>query len=395
MGVDDFWLGLEHNQGLKPITLFDVTDETCRAAAEIASFDVKDYLSQRGLKHLSRSAQFACAASALALKDADLDVSEEDPDEVGVVLGTAFGNVNSMVAFDKEGWVEGPRFVNPLMFPNTVVNSPAGYVSIFFGMTGLNVTVSNGLSSGLDAVHYATEGLMRGDVQMALAGGYEELAELVHLGFLKARQIAGSQRNGCAVPKPMDRRRNGFVLGEGAVILTVERLEHAQSRGARILAEIAGYGRAYAPMNSESDDAFVDVMVRAMQQALDSSGMDPGDIDCISLSANGSLRGDRLEALAIGEVFDDVAEHIPVTAIKSKIGECFGASGVFQTASAVLSMEHHRVHGISNFDEGDPDCPLGGMSAQNRSCECDIILINSFDVGHTNSSLIVEKYAGT
>ena len=391
MGKDGFWQGLEQNRGIKPIALFDVADLPCRKAAEIAFFNAKEYLSQRGLKHLSRSAQFACAASALALEDADLDLSGEDLTEVGVILGTAFGNVNSMVSFDKEGWIEGPRFVNPMMFPNTVVNSPAGYVSIFFGITGLNVTISNRLSSGLDALHYAAECLMRGEAQIALAGGYEELSELVHLGFLKAGQIAGSHDTTNDVPKPMDRKRNGFVLGEGAAVLILERLEHARSRGARILGEIAGYGRAYIPASLEANDVLLEAKVRSMRQALDSSGLHPKAIDFISLSANGSVQGDRLEALAIGEIFGNLAEKIPATAIKSKIGECFGASGVFQTASAVLSMEHHLVLGTTNFEESDPNCPLGGLSAQNRSCQSNAALINSFEVGHSNSSLVVKS----
>ncbi|MFQ6094241.1 MAG: beta-ketoacyl-[acyl-carrier-protein] synthase family protein, partial [bacterium] len=282
MGKEAFWQGLERSHAIKPITLFDTSDLKCTQAAEITDFNVKDHLSQRGLKYLSRSAQLACAATALALEDAALDLSAVDPPEVGVVIGTAFGNVNSMIAFDKEAWLEGPRFVNPMTFPNTVVNSPAGYISVLFGLTGLNATISTGRSSSLEALKYAAECLKRGEARVVLAGGCEELSEFVHLGFLKAGQLSGSKGDGIEKPAPLDRRRNGFVLGEGAVILSLERSDHAQSRGAHILAEIAGYGDAYAPAGSGFDGFEVKAEAEAMRRALLSSRLDPEDIGFIS-----------------------------------------------------------------------------------------------------------------
>lgn len=391
IGKEAFFSSLEEGiSGIKDISMFDTSSLKCKQASEIPEFNAQDYLSQRGLKYLSRSAQFACAATALALADLQLDLEKIDSSEIGVVIGSAFGNINSMIEFDKEAFYEGARFVTPMRFPNTVVCCLAGYISIFWGFTGVNATISNGFSSSLDAINFAVERLRRNEAKIIFAGGCEELSLYVYLGFLKAHQLSGSKDKEEEVSTPFDKNRNGFFLGEGAVILALERLDHALWRGANILAEIIGFGNAFAPAIYQQEKATIQAEAKAMVSSLCTSSLSPEEISCIFAHANGSLIDDKTEARAISQVFNSFTQTIPVTAIKSMIGECCGASGAFQVAGSVFSMQKNLVPATINFQAGDTDFPLGGVSKEKQPHECETVMVNSFNGKHNNSTLILK-----
>jgi 3-oxoacyl-[acyl-carrier-protein] synthase II len=389
IGAGKVWAALARgNSGIKPISSFDVTHLRCKRAAQVSGFNVRDYVSHRGIGCFNRPTQFVCAAGQLALNEAEIDLSALDKNEMGVALGTAFGCANSMEAFDEECLRDGVRFVDPMSFPNTVTNSPAGYLSILVGAAGLNITISTGLASGLDAVEYATGVLAEGRMRVVLAGGYDELSLASHLELSQAGLLADSCETDDEVSAPMDRKRSGLFLGEGAGMLVLERLEDALARKAPIIAELGGLGTAFCSDASR----VVESESQAMTSALTAAGLKAHDIGCISASASGSIEGDRAERLSIEQTFGDAASVIPVTAIKSMIGEAGAAAGAIQVIIAALSTRFNAVPPTRGFEAADTGSLLKKISPFEQAVDCNAVLVNSFNGRHNNSSAVVKKF---
>jgi 3-oxoacyl-[acyl-carrier-protein] synthase II len=384
IGKEAFWRGsLEGRSVFKQIQLFETARFSCKRAAEVN--DLTEHIPPKVLKEWSRSAKLACTAALLAIRDASLNLDAIDPSRIGVVLGTVRGSIASMIRFDQDVFQSGPRHVDPLLFPNTVHNSAAGYVSIHFGIAGLNTTLSTGPSSGLEAIRYAVDSLEKGDVSIVLAGGGDELCLGTFLGLLKSGQLADSERS-----VPFDRNRTGLTLGEGAAFLVIERLEDALERKATILAEIAGYASHFC--DGDGWENCVELKARVMAEAIRSSGHAPDEVSCIWASANGSVLGDRMETQAIGRVFGKKAGEIPLTAIKSMIGECDGASGPLQVAGAVLSLSRNCLPPTVDFKEPDPGSPLGGISSSVRIHHCRVAMVNAFGPKGMNATMILKRW---
>ncbi|HKY05644.1 MAG TPA: beta-ketoacyl-[acyl-carrier-protein] synthase family protein [Blastocatellia bacterium] len=389
-GAESFWHALAGGAGgVKPISRFEDTHPRCKMAAQVSGFDLGDHISYKGINLFSRSAQFVCGAGIIALKESELDLSLVNRNEVGVALGTAFGSASSMEAFDEECQRDGERFVDPMRFPNTVANSPAGCLSILTGAAGLNVTVSTGLSSGLAALEYAASLLAQRRMRVMLAGGYDELSMSARSEMIRAGLLSGSREGDFERSAPFDRSRNGFFLGEGAGVLVLERLEDALARDAHILAELAGFGASYCLHSSRA----VESQFRAMTGALENGGLRADDVDLVSASASGSVEGDRRERLSIEELFGDRAYTLPVTAIKSLIGECGGASGAIQLIAATLSMRYNALTPTISFIAGDDDCLLRNIVSTEQAADCGVVLVNSFNGVHNNSSAVVKKFS--
>lgn len=391
IGANSVWSALARgDSGIKPISNFDTSRLHCKKAAQVSGFDIRDYVSHKGVSCFNRSAQFVCAAGKLALKEAEIELSDFSKDEVGVALGTAFGSASSMEAFDEECLRDGVRFIDPMSFPNTVTNSPAGYLSILVGAAGFNMTISTGLASGLDAIEYAARALSQGDMQLALAGGYDELSLASLLELSKAGLLADSCETECEIFAPMDRNRKGLFLGEGAGVIVLERLEDAMARKAPILAELSAVGTSFCLDASR----IVESESQAMTGALASSGLKVEEIGYISASAGGSIEGDSAERLAIEKSFGSQASNIPVTAIKSMIGEAGGAAGAIQVIIAALSTQLNAVPPTKGFKAGDTSSLLQKISRVEQVVDCNAVLVNSFNGLHNNSSVVVKKFSG-
>jgi 3-oxoacyl-[acyl-carrier-protein] synthase II len=391
IGAESLWNGLSKGLcGVTHISSFDTSYLPCKRAAEVSNFNVRDYISQKGLNLLNRSTQFVYTAAKLALTDAKLDLPRDDGSEVGIVLGTAFGSANSMLAFDAECARDGLRFIDPMSFPNTVTNSPAGYLSVILGASGLNITISTDFASGLDAIDYASRALDSGQARIILAGGYDELSPASYAELAKAQMLSGSRGHSIEVSAPFDRRRNGFFLGEGAGVVVLERLDDARARKVSILAELAGYGTSFGPAASQA----VESECKAMMHALGSAGLDTREIGYVSASANGSIEGDIAERLAIEKTFGAQASHVPVTANKSMMGECAGAAGAIQVVAAALSTRFSAVPPTTGFRVADPDSLLQKISSDQQIVDCGAVLVNSFNGQHNNSSVVVKRFFG-
>lgn len=374
--------------GIKPISLFDTSSFKVKTAGEVKNFTPEDFLGNKGLRTLDRSTKLIASAAKLALDDAALAVSEENTQDIGFVAGNTLGSVNSICEFDKDTLVEGPQYVNPALFPNTVINSPASQVSIRFNIKGFNTTISTGFSASLDAVKYAVDFLRLGRAKVVLAAGVEELCIQVFLGFLKTGFLAGLSDGKPEISCPFDKRRNGIVLGEGSGALALESLGHAMSRKAKIYAEITGFGQGFDSYRINKYNPCGYGIKKAMGAALEDASLKKDDIDYISSAANSTKEADKIESSAIKSVFGN---QVAVSSIKSMIGECFSATGVLQLISAIGAIDKQMIHPTINYQEKDSNCDLNYVANEARKQKIDNVLINAFGPSGCNASLIISR----
>jgi len=336
IGKEQFWTNCAAGvSGIKPITLFDVSKYRCRWAGEISNFRPEQYLGPKGLRNLDRTTLLALVAAKLAIEDAKLEISDETRNDIGVVLGSTMGSVHSISEFDKEGLREGPRYVNPAHFPNTVINSPASQVAIRFGLKGLNTTISTGFTASLDAIGYAMDMLRLGRVKTLLVGGVEELCIQTFLGFYKLGLLATSSNGTPAPLAPFGSEARGTLLGEGAAFFSVELFEDAERRGVHPLAELVGYGTHFNPEAMYRYDREGVGASRAIQAALDDAGITPSEVPLVNTCANGIPGWDNGERKVLSQVFSMTAGDATVRSTKSLIGETFSADGVLRLAATL------------------------------------------------------------
>ncbi len=395
IGKDVFWQGLkEGKSGIKPVTLFDTSNLRSKLAGEISDFDPKSILGPKGLRNLDRTTLLVLCASKLALEDAKLPipVPEENTDYFGVSLGSTMGSVWSISEFDKVSLREGPRAVNPALFPNTVINSPASHISIKFNIQGFNTTISTGFCSSIDAIYYAMNMLNLYEYHTVLAGGVEELCEQTYKGFHKIGHLAGSRVGKEEINCPFDKRRNGIMFGEGAAIFILEELEHARTRDASIYGEILGYGTSFDPKSKNIYSPKAEGAAEAIQYALEESRVSKEEIDYISASANSTLDCDVMETRAVKKVFGEKAKDIPISSIKSMVGESFSASGAMNLAASLGVLEEGFLPPTINYEKPDKRCDLDYIPNKVQEKKADKILVNSFSPTGSNSVLAVGRY---
>lgn len=391
-GKDIFWENLTKGvSGIKPITLFDVSKYNSKQAGEISDFDAKVYLGPKGIRHIDRTSLLVSSATVLAIRDASLDNNTYSADEIGIVVGSTYGSINSISSFDFQSLREGPNYVNPMDFPNTVLNAPASRASIFCNATGLSTTISNGVTSSIDAIIYASDFLRMGRVKAVVAGGVHGLTPDIFWGAHNSKILSGSKSGTLEISAPFDKRRNGMVLGEASALVILETLEDALKRNAPIYAEIKGYGTAFEPGMAVNKNYQTDGNKRSIMSAIKSAHFTLHDISYISANAYSGVYGDALEARVIKDVFGMRSKLIPVTAIKSITGECLDASGALQTVAAVMSIKSNTVPPMINYSEYDENCDLNFVTS-NSVMPVKNVLINTISRLGNNSSLIVSKY---
>jgi 3-oxoacyl-[acyl-carrier-protein] synthase II len=392
IGREAYWEGLfQGKTGFRPITLFDSALFRVHVAGEIKDFDALSFLGKKGLRDLDRSTRLICSAAKLAIDDSRLEITEDNSHSTGVSIGTTFGSLHSISQFDRSGLIDGPRFVNPSHFPNTVINSPASQVSIRFKVKGFNSTISTGFCASLDAVSYAADFIKLNRANVVLAGGVEELCEETFLGFHTLGCLSGTDGSEplCC---PFDARRNGLILSEGAAVLVLEDEEHARQRGATVLATVLGYGNAFDPAADLSFSHTGQGLKNAIAQALYGASLKTEDIDAICACANSTKGLDRMETKVIKDVFGKHAFSIPVSSIKSMVGESFSASGALSLAAAVGALQKDFMPPTVNYHERDPECDLDYVPGKARQKQIRTVLVTSADPYGQNSAVIVGRY---
>ena len=391
IGREAFWEGLfQGKTGFRPVTLFDTSPFRVNIAGEITDFDALSFLGKKGLRDLDRSTRLICSAAKLAIDDSGVEITEDSTHSMGVSIGTTFGSLHSISQFDRSGLIDGPRFVNPSHFPNTVINSPASQVSIKFKIKGFNTTISTGFCASLDAVSYAADFIRLNRADVVLAGGVEELCEETFMGFHNLgclSGIDGSEPICC----PFDARRNGTILSEGAAILVLEDEEHAFNRDAVILARVLGYGNAFDPMAEDNFHHAGRGLKNAVMLALQEAALNPGDIDYVCACANSSKGLDQMETNVIKEVFGPRALTIPVSSIKSMVGESFSASGALSLAAAVGALRNGFIPPTVNYLERDIKCDLDYVPGTARQKQVQNVLVTSADPYGQNTAIVLGR----
>ena len=392
IGKISFWEFLfQGKTRFSKVSLFDTTSFKVHVAGEITDFDPVSLLGKKGLRTLDRSTRLVNSAAKLAIEDANISITDDNTQTIGVAIGTTFGSLHSISQFDREGLTEGPKYVNPSHFPNTVINSPGSQVSIRFKIKGFNTTISTGFCAGLDAVYYASDFIKLNRANVVLAGAEEELCEETFLGFHNLGCLSGL--NGSEpICCPFDKRRNGMILSEGSAVLVLEDKEYALERGAKIMAEIKGYGNSFDPEADRSFNYKGKGLKNAISLALEEASLNPGDIDYISSCANSTKGLDRMETKVIKEVFREHALKIPVSSIKSMVGESYSASGALSLASAIGAIKKGILPPTVNYMEKDPECDLDYVPNKAREKTINNVLITAVDPYGQNTAIILSRF---
>lgn len=378
--------------GVRPITLFDTSKFKAKLAGEIPEFKPQDVLGPKGLRNFDRTTKLLLCAGKLCLEDANLDIDKNNSTSIGVSVGTTLGSLWSISEFDKSALRDGPRFVNPAEFPNTVINSPASNLAIRFGIKGPCATISSGFCSSIDALEYAVNTIRNNRARIMLAGGVEELCVQTFIGFYKSNFLAGI--TGEELSCPFDKRRNGVIFGEGSVLFTLESEESAIERHAHIYARLGGYGTAFSPYAINKYEPKGTGLKKAISASLNNSGLDASRIDCIISSSNSSYSADLIETKVLQEMLGDYAQDIPITAPKSMLGETFALSGALAVATALFAIEKESIPPTINYKESDSACALDYVPNKPRALRINNALCLSFGPTGCNSCLVVTNSQG-
>jgi 3-oxoacyl-[acyl-carrier-protein] synthase II len=374
------------HSGIRPIERFDTAPFTSHLGGEVRDFSPMDFISARTFRRMDRLSQMVTAAARLAVEDACIDLAAMDKSRIGIVMGTAFGATDVATQFAGTLFTEGPRRVNPILVPNTVMNAPAGHAAIELGLKGINSTVNHREASAETAMAYAAMQVRQGRADVILAGGGDTLSPFFFTVLERFRALS-PQGGGEEMARPFDRHRNGPVVGEGAALLCLESLESARGRGATIHGEIAGWGMAGAPAPTNDWPHDPTGMILAMQKAMTMAAVSPADIDAVLAAASGGVRSDRLEARALDHVFGQRPQPV-VTAIKGALGENFASGGV---RAAVLALAMHASKVPPTLGLTSSILSLDVVKSVARKMEVNCGLVNGCASSGTFVSLLLRK----
>lgn len=394
LDVPSLWRGIEDGRsGIGPITRFDASDYDTRIAAEVKGFDPTTVLDRKEARRTDRVIQFAIVAADEALRHAELRITAENGQRVGVVIGSGIGGLQTLSDNVDTLRTRGPGRVSPFLVPMMITDMAAGMVSIKYGAKGPNYAPVSACATSGNALGEAAAIIRRGDADVMIAGGTEAAIVPVGIaGFNAAKALSTRNDDPETASRPFDQTRDGFVMGEGAGILIMERLEHALDRGAPILAELVGYASTADAYHITMPDELGSGAAQAMMLALRQAGLQPGEIDYLNAHGTSTQANDRLETLAIKSVFGDAVGQVPVSSSKSQFGHTLGAAGAIEAIVSVLAIREGLLPATINYHTPDPECDLDYVPNTPRKATVRRVMSNSFGFGGHNVSLIFGSY---
>lgn len=380
--------------GIGPLTRLNADDFPAKVAAEVKDFQVEQFIDKKEARKMDRFTQYAVAASMMAVKDADLQITEENAARVGVWIGSGIGGMETYEEQMKTFLEKGYRRVSPFFVPMMIPDMAAGQVSIMLGAKGINSCTVTACATGTNSIGDAFKVIERGDADVMITGGTEApIAHMAFAGFSAAKALSFNPDPNTAC-RPFDQHRDGFIMGEGAGIIILEELEHALKRGARIYAEIVGYGATGDAYHITAPAPGGEGGVRAMRQALHDADMRPEDIDYINAHGTSTEYNDKYETMAIKEVFGEHAYKLAVSSTKSMTGHLLGAAGAVEAIFSVLSIYDGVIPPTINYETPDPECDLDYVPNVARKQDVRAVLSNSLGFGGHNATIIFKKYEG-
>jgi 3-oxoacyl-[acyl-carrier-protein] synthase II len=394
IGTEANWAGIKAGQsGIGTITKFDTTHFATRIAGEVKNFDPLAYVEKKDVKKMDIFIQYAIAASQYAMDDSGLTITPELSRRVGVFIASGIGGFTTIEREHKALLEGGPRKISPFFIPSAIINLAAGQVSIRFGARGPNSATCTACSASAHAIGDAFEIIKRGAAEVMIAGGSEAAITPMGIGgFGALRALSTRNDEPDKASRPFDRDRDGFIVGEGAGVLILEEYEFAKARGARIYAELVGYGMSADAYHITAPSEDGDGAFRVMTEAIETAGVTTADVDYINAHGTSTPQGDALETLAINRCFGEHAKEIAVSSTKSMTGHLLGAAGGLEAGITVLAVYHQIAPPTVNLDCPDDNCNLDYVPHHSRPLAITYALSNSFGFGGTNAALLFKKF---
>jgi 3-oxoacyl-[acyl-carrier-protein] synthase II len=393
--IKTFWANVRDGiSAAAPVSRFDASRLPVKIAAEVKDFDVSKFINSRKPGRFDLTIQYGVAAASLAVKDSGLDVQSVEPDRIGVVEGTTISGAGSIIKA-RDSFVANDgnyRALHPYNVIAGYCGEGSSTISLHLGIHGHAVTYCSGCASGNDAIGYALRMIQCDDVDVAVAGGSEEMMEMLHVGFCRVRAMTEQTGEPGRAMKPFDRRRDGFVLGEGAAFFVLEELSHALGRGARIYAEVAGHGRSCEAYHATDPHPDGVGYARAMEKALRHARVHPTEVDYINAHGSATPLNDPIETRAIKTVFREHARRVSISATKPITGHLMGASGTLETMICALSIWHQEIPPTINLDEPDPGCDLDYVAGTARSFPVRVGINLNAGFGGRYACLVLRRY---
>lgn len=394
VGTGETWRGLlEGHSGIGPITRFDASDFSCRIAGEVKGFDPFRFIEKKEVKKMDVFIHYALAASIFAMEDSGFGVSPANADRVGVYIGSGIGGFATIEREHQTLLESGPRRISPFFIPACIINLAAGQVSIRFGAKGPNSATATACSASSHAIGDAYRIIERGDADAMIAGGAEAAITPMGIGGFAAMR-ALSARNDAPekASRPFDKERDGFVVGEGAGVLVLEALDSAEARGAKIYAEIVGYGMTSDAYHITAPSLDGDGAMRVMQKTLSDAQVRPEQVQYINAHGTSTPHNDRTETRAIKKVFGEHAHRVAVSSTKSMTGHLLGGAGGLEAGITALAVREQILPPTINYENPDPECDLDYVPNEARRADVEYALSNSFGFGGTNAALLFKRY---
>ncbi|MFR9709416.1 beta-ketoacyl-ACP synthase II [Paenibacillus sp. MB22_1] len=391
--LDTLWNNLvQGKSGVSRIEAFDVSEYPTQIAASVKDFNPEDYVDRKEARKMDRFVQFAAAAAISAMKDSGLTIGETaDPERVGVMIGSGIGGLGTWEDQHNILLEKGPKRVSPFFIPMMIANMASGHVSIMFGAKGPNTTAVTACATGTHSIGDSYKLIQRGDADVMICGGAEATIRPTGMaGFCSMRAMSTRNDEPEKASRPFDLERDGFVMGEGAGILILESLEHAQKRGAKIYGEVIGYGLSGDAHHMTEPDP--NGPERCMKMAIRDAGIAPEEVDYINAHGTSTPVGDRSETIAIKRAFGDHAYQLAVSSTKSMTGHLLGAAGGVEGVICGLTLKHGIIPPTINLEHPDPECDLDYVPNEARRADVRVAMSNSFGFGGHNATIIMKKY---
>ncbi|MDR3307221.1 MAG: beta-ketoacyl-ACP synthase II [Endomicrobium sp.] len=383
----------EGKSGASSIEYFDTSAYTTRFAAVVKNFEPEQFIEKKKIKKMAKFTQFGFAAAKMAVEDSGLDLAKEDLSRIGIITGTGIGGLDIIEEEEQVLLAKGPRRVSPFLIPMIITNMLPGEIAINYGFTGPNYAVTSACASANHAIGDALRLLRVGDADVIISGGSEgAIVPLGLAGFCSIKALSQRNDNPKTASRPFDKNRDGFVMGEGAGIVVLETLEHALNRGARIYAELAGYGASNDAYHITAPEPEGKAAIVAMEKSINDAGVSKDEVDYINAHGTSTALNDKTETLAIKKVFGDKAYKIPVSSTKSMTGHLLGGAAGVELAATVIGMQEGFIPPTINYETPDPDCDLDYVPNKIREQQITCAISNSLGFGGHNATIVIKKY---